>query len=93
MREIGAILGSGHSGENDSAARNRRGGMPLIRCKCGAQILLVPDIKAMIRALENHISEHKKLTLRKGKENVSPDRVRQILIDQILQKASATCSA
>jgi hypothetical protein len=42
---------------------------------------LVPDIKAMIRAIENHISEHKKLTLRKGKENVSPDRVRQILID------------
>jgi hypothetical protein len=31
-----------------------------ITCKCGVQILLVPDVKEMNLALEAHISEHKK---------------------------------
>jgi len=34
--------------------------MPIVRCMCGAKILVVPDLKAMNRAVNNHIVEHKK---------------------------------
>ena len=34
--------------------------MPIIRCVCGFKILVVPDLKAMNRAIKNHIAEHKK---------------------------------
>jgi hypothetical protein len=34
--------------------------MPIIRCVCGFEILVVPDLKAMNRAIKNHVVEHKK---------------------------------
>lgn len=30
-----------------------------IRCVCGFEILVVPDLKAMNKAIQNHIAEHK----------------------------------
>jgi hypothetical protein len=87
MHEIKAISSNGHRSENHSGPV-----MPIIRCTCGAGILLVPDINEMNRAIESHIDEHNKIALRNGKECVSPDCVRQILVEQILQKASETYS-
>ena len=49
--------------------------MPLVRCTCGAKILLVPDLAAMNRALKNHITEHKNADT-------------QFLIEQIFKLAS-----
>lgn len=34
--------------------------MPVIRCVCGSEILVVPDLKAMYLAIKNHVVEHKK---------------------------------
>jgi hypothetical protein len=35
--------------------------MPIARCTCGFEILVVPDLKAMNRAINNHlIAMHKK---------------------------------
>ncbi len=34
--------------------------MPIIKCVCGFEILLVPDLKAMDRAIKNHITKHNK---------------------------------
>ncbi len=34
--------------------------MPIIKCVCGFEILVVPDLKAMDRAIKNHVAEHKK---------------------------------
>ena len=34
--------------------------MPIARCKCGFEILVVPDLKAMNRAINNHLAKHKK---------------------------------
>jgi hypothetical protein len=65
--------------------------MPIIRCTCGTEILLIPDIKGMNRAIENHVDEHKKTNLRIGRVRVSPNLVRQVLVEQILQKASGIC--
>ena len=33
--------------------------MPLIECKCGTKILVVPDIAAMDRAIKSHLTTHK----------------------------------
>jgi hypothetical protein len=33
--------------------------MPTIRCLCGPGILVVPDLKAMNRAIKNHVAKHK----------------------------------
>lgn len=49
--------------------------MPLVRCTCGAKILLVPDLAAMNRAIKNHLTEHKKAN-------------EQFLIEQIFKLAS-----
>jgi len=34
--------------------------MPTVKCVCGFEILVVPDLKAMDRAIKNHVAEHKK---------------------------------
>jgi hypothetical protein len=62
--------------------------MPLIRCVCGAAILLIPDIKAMNRAIENHIAEHTRKNKGTEKRKTSTREVRRILVEQILEDAS-----
>ena len=34
--------------------------MPIVKCGCGFEILVVPDLKAMNRAIKNHVAEHNK---------------------------------
>ena len=67
-----------------------REGMPIIRCFCGAKMLVVPDLNAMNRAIENHIVEHKKMDRSNGKQRISPSKLRQFLIGQILATAGLT---
>jgi hypothetical protein len=33
--------------------------MPIVRCVCGFEILVLPDMKAMNRAIKNHLVKHK----------------------------------
>ena len=34
--------------------------LPIARCVCGYEILVVPDLKAMNLAINNHLTAHKK---------------------------------
>ncbi len=34
--------------------------MHIVRCVCGCEILVLPDLEAMNHAIKNHIAEHKK---------------------------------
>jgi hypothetical protein len=34
--------------------------LPLLKCKCGHEILILPDLKTMGRVIEEHAMEHKK---------------------------------
>ena len=34
--------------------------MPIARCVCGFEILVLPDLKAMNLAISNHLTAHKK---------------------------------
>ena len=42
----------------EKMASNLKGGMVLITCECGKQILLIPNVTAMSRAIEDHAAKH-----------------------------------
>ncbi len=58
--------------------------MPIIRCICGSEILVVPDLKAMSIAIKTHIAEHKKEI--DGSDSL--DWLEQFLTEQVLIVAS-----
>ena len=58
-------------------------GMPTIRCVCGMRILVVPDLKAMNRAIKNHVAKHKQADY-----DLMPDSLEEFLTEQILIVAS-----
>jgi hypothetical protein len=60
--------------------RKKRSHMPIVKCTCGARILLVPDVAGMSLAVKNHMAEHK-------------DADEQLLIGQIFDAASKQASA
>jgi hypothetical protein len=47
-----------HQDRNAKFGANKKG-MPTIRCVCGCEILVVPDLKAMTRAIKHHVAQHK----------------------------------
>jgi len=71
---------SGQDRKNKSALYK---GMPTIRCICGIRILVVPDLKAMNRAISNHVAEHKQ-----AEYGLVPDLLEEFLTEQILIMAS-----
>jgi hypothetical protein len=62
--------------------------LPLIRCSCGAEILLVPNVKMMGEAIENHADAHKQKV--KDHEEAEAERVRNDLIVKTLEKACSS---
>ena len=70
--------------ENESIFVSHKMGTCTIRCNCGCEILVVPDLKAMNRAIQNHIAEHKQ-------GNDDPNRLALLetfLTEQVLIVAS-----
>jgi hypothetical protein len=53
--------------------------MPIIKCVCGFKILVVPDLKAMDRAIKNHVTKH---------EKACSKRITDFLTEQVLIAAS-----
>ena len=35
--------------------------MPIFHCTCGNEILIVPDLVAMNKAIKNHLNQHNKV--------------------------------
>ena len=78
-QEINFNSGQDH---NSKSAINKKG-MPTIRCVCGLRILVVPDLKAMNRAIKNHVAEHKQADY-----GLVLDSLEEFLTEQILIMAS-----
>jgi hypothetical protein len=49
-------------GKNADADKHLKERLPLINCECGAEILLLPDLQAMNRAIKTHVAKHRKKT-------------------------------
>ena len=64
--------------------------MPIIQCKCGEKILLIPDLKAMNIAIEMHLAAHRKATKKTKIQEESFASLRQFLIEQLLQLSCRT---
>jgi hypothetical protein len=69
--------------QRKSKSAKYHNGMPTIRCLCGLKILIVPDLKAMNRAIRNHLAEHKQADY-----GLAIDSLEEFLTEQILMAAS-----
>lgn len=56
IQESNFIFNNNHTGKFE-AHKTR---MPIVKCVCGFKILVMPDLKAMNRAIKNHVAKHKK---------------------------------
>ena len=73
-----------------TSRQKRRRGMLTIKCVCGAKVLVVPDLKAMNRAIEKHVEQHDKHDKGFGKQDAVMKDLKQFLIEQTLAAASET---
>jgi hypothetical protein len=62
-------------------------GLPIINCECGTEILVVPDLKAMNRAINTHVAEHRKKEALRTKYS-HPGKISQLLSQLTISKMS-----
>jgi hypothetical protein len=61
--------------------------LPLIKCECGTEILVLPDLRAMNRAINTHVAEHKQRERTDKKNVVSSNKICERLSHLTLVKA------
>lgn len=76
-----------HKMNNQSSYGTKRHTLPLIHCRCGTKILVVPDAAAMGKAIELHVFNCR---LTKQAKNLSQcvTDLREYLIEQVLDVAA-----
>jgi DNA-directed RNA polymerase subunit RPC12/RpoP len=80
------------SAENVNQITEQLSPKKYIRCpECGEEILMVPTLREMIEAIENHITSHKKHPNNEATlAHVKTPRIRIELTQQVLLQASDT---
>ena len=58
-----------------------------IRCECGDELLLLPDLKEMGKAIEDHVDMHLKSLKAPSCTPAEAERLKDMLIAQALTKA------
>lgn len=59
-----------------------RNHLPIIKCACGFEILILPDLKAMNQVIEKHVLKHKNI----GATDSEANEIAKELIAQLLNK-------
>ena len=75
-------------GENAVADTHLKEHLSLIKCECGAEILLLPDLQAMNRAIEAHVTEHRKNIRNAERNGITYSDISQLLSRLLLRKIS-----
>jgi len=65
-------------GKNVNADSYLKKSFPIISCECGAEILVVPDLQAMNRAIKTHVDEHRMKERHSKKNVISSDKISQL---------------
>ncbi len=65
-----------------------KAGLTTIRCSCGFEILLVPDVKVMSEAIEAHAEKHQKKAKDVKASKADAELITDHLIAQVFKKAS-----
>ena len=73
-------------GKNTDADMHLKKRLPLIKCECGSEILLLPDLLAMNRAIKNHASEHAKKERNTERNSNTSDKISLLLSQLALRK-------
>ncbi len=60
--------------------------LPVIHCECGAEILLLPDVQAMNRAIKNHVTKHGKNGRNAKKNANTSSNISELLTQLSLRK-------
>ncbi len=63
-------------------------GLPIINCECGAEILVLPDVKAMNKAIKIHLAEHRKKGGNTGNNGSTSSEISQLLTQLTLIQMS-----
>ena len=90
--------------KNDKAAKanvlkkdvSRNAVKSTIKCECGWETLLIPDLKAMSKTIEAHVDTHRKMERdcsktdaeNEGVAEFEAERIENYLVAQVLKKAS-----
>jgi len=61
---------------------------PLIRCRCGKEILLVPNVVEMSKAIEDHVEEHEKKIKNRRQAKTEAQEILDDLLAKVLFVAS-----
>ena len=65
-------------------------GVVKVSCECGDEILLLPDLKEMGRAIEDHVDLHIQNLKAPGCTATEAERLKDVLITQVLNLISLT---
>jgi hypothetical protein len=63
-------------------------GLVKVRCECGNEILLLPDLKEMGKAIDDHVDFHLQNLKAPRCTTAEAERLREALITQVLHMAS-----
>ena len=64
------------------------GRLPIIKCECGTEILLLPDLQAMNQAINTHVNEHIKKGRNAKRDVHTSGDISQLLSQLSLKKIS-----
>ncbi len=76
----------GFEGKQANANKDLKENLPIIYCMCGAEILLVPDLPAMNRAIETHVAEHQSKARNAKRNVITYSNISQLLSQLSLRK-------
>jgi hypothetical protein len=65
--------------KNANSDSNLKERLSIISCECGAEILVVPDLQAMNRAIETHVAEHRKNETNGKKREITSSKIGHLL--------------
>ncbi len=63
-------------------------GMVKVRCECGDEILLLPDLKEMGKAIDDHVELHLQNLKGSPCTTAKAEQLKDMLVAQVLTKAS-----
>ncbi len=75
-------------GSNVDADTHLKKHLPIINCECGAEILVVPDLQAMNRAIKAHVAEHREKERNAQKNVKMSSKIGQLLSQLTLIRMS-----
>ncbi len=64
-----------------------RQNLPTVNCKCGAAILVIPNVELMDKAIETHVKEHKEKVKGHREAEKEAECIRLDLIAKVFEKA------